>query len=101
MWYDYYILVCFRKVATLLFDRKKTVFEILLKEMAMKSLDRQLKLMALVIVCAQICVRRNVSIYYKATGIDMQSPAVAGVTVMVVHTVIVIQKVEMKLTHHT
>ena len=101
MWYDYFILVCFREVAILLFDRNKTVFEILLKEKAMKSLDCQLKLMALVIVCVEICVRRNVPIYYKATGIDMQSLAVAGVAVIVYHTVIVIQKEEMKLTHHT
>ena len=68
----------------------KTVFAILLKDMVMKSLDRQLKLMTLVVVYTEICSRGNVPIYYKATGIDMQILAVTGVIVIVVHTVIVI-----------
>ena len=40
MRYDYFIFVCFRKVATPLFDRNKTLFEILLIDMAKKSLDK-------------------------------------------------------------
>ena len=79
----------------------KTVFEILPKDMAMKGLDRQLKLMTLVMVYIEICARGNVPISYKATSIDMQILAVAGVIVIVVHIVIVIQKVEMKLIHLT
>ena len=90
MRYDYFIFVCFRKVATPLFDRNKTLFEILLKGMAKKSLDRQLKLMTLVMVYAEICARGNVPIYYKATDINMQNLAFTGVMVIVVYTVIVI-----------
>ena len=58
-----------------MFNRNKTVFEILLKRMAMKSLDRQEKLMALVTVQVEICTRRNVLIYYKASSIEMQDLA--------------------------
>ena len=65
LWCEYFIFVCFRNVATSLFDRNKTVFEILLKDMAMKSLDSQLKLMALVMVHVKICERANVTIYYN------------------------------------
>ena len=43
--------------------------------MAMKSLDRQEKLMALVTVQVEICTRRNVLIYYKASSIEMQDLA--------------------------
>ena len=69
-----------RKVATPLLDRNKTVFEILLKDMAMKSLVLQLELMALVMTYVEICARSNVSVYCnKETGIDMQNHAVAGV----------------------
>ena len=53
------------------------VFEILMKGTAMKSLDLQLKVMALVMVYTEICVRRNVPIWS-----------------LVAHAVIVIQKVE-------
>ena len=45
--------------------------------MAMKGLDRQLKLTTLIMVYTEICARGNVPIYYKATGIDMQILAVA------------------------
>ena len=56
----------------------KTVFQILLKDMTMKDLDLQLKLMTLVM---EICARRNVPIHYKATGIYMQiRTVVAGVS---------------------
>ena len=65
LWCEYFIFVCFRNVATSLFDRNKTVFEILLKDMAMKSLDSQLKLMALVMVYVKICEGANVTIYYN------------------------------------
>ena len=41
----------------------KTVIEILMKEMAMKSFDHQLKLMTLVIVYIKICARGNSPIY--------------------------------------
>ena len=58
--------------------------------MAKKSLDPQLKLMALVMVYVEICARGNVPFYCKATCINMQNFAVAGVRVIVVHTVIVI-----------
>ena len=58
--------------------------------MVMKGLDRQLKLMTLVMVYIEICARGNVPIYYKATDINMQILAVAGVIVIVVHTAIVI-----------
>ena len=72
---DYFIFDCFRKVATPLLDRNKTVFKIL-----MKILVLQLKLMALVMVYVEICARVNVPVYCnKAAGIDMQNYAVAGV----------------------
>ena len=45
--------------------------------MTMKDLDRQLKLMTLVM---KICARRNVPIHCKATGIYMQIRTVAGVS---------------------
>ena len=78
--YDYFIFVYFRKVTTPLLDRNKTVFEILLKDMTIKSLVLQLRLMALVIVYVEICARENVPVYCnKATGIDMQNDAVTGV----------------------
>ena len=51
------------KVATPLLDRNKTVFEVLLKGMAMKSLIFQLKLMALVMVYVEICARGNVPVF--------------------------------------
>ena len=80
MIYDYFIFVCFRKVATPLSDRNKTVFEILLKDMAIKSLVLQLKLMTLVMVYVEICARENVPVYCnKATGVDMQNDAVTRV----------------------
>ena len=88
IWLFYFVR--FRKVATPLFDRNETVFEILMNRMAKKSLDPQLKLMAFVMVYVEICARGNVPIYYKATCINMQNFAVAGVRVIVVHTVIVI-----------
>ena len=53
--------------------------------------------MSLVMVYVEIYARANVLIYYKATGINMLNLADAGVIVIVVHTVIVIEKVEMKL----
>ena len=60
--------------------------------MAMKSLDCQLKVMSFVMVHVEICARGNIPIYYKATGIDMQNLAAAGVIVIMVHTVVVIKK---------
>ena len=80
MIHDYLIFVCFRKFATPLLDRNKTVFEILLKEMDIKSLVLQLKLMTLVLVYFEICVRENAPVFCnKATGLDMQNDAVGGV----------------------
>ena len=80
MIYDYFIFVCLWRVATPLLDRNKTVFEILLKEMAIKSLVLQLKLMTLVMVYVEICARKIVSVYCnKTTGVDMQNDVVAGV----------------------
>ena len=80
--YDYFIFVCFRKVATQLLDRNKTVFEILLKDMAIKSLVLQLKLMTWVMEYVEICARESVPVYCnKATGLDMQNDAVAGVII--------------------
>ena len=80
MIYDYFIFGCFRKVATPLLDRSKTVFEILLEDMTMKSLGLQLKLITLAMVYVEICARQNAPVYSnKATGIDMQNHAVAGV----------------------
>ena len=38
--------------------------------------------MALVIVYTEICARRNIPIYYKATNIDMKNLAVAGAIVV-------------------
>ena len=68
------------KVATSLLDRNKTVFEILLKNMAIKSLVLQLNLMTLEVVYIEICARENVPVYCnKETGVDMQNHAVAGV----------------------
>lgn len=70
-----------------LFDRSKLVIEILLREMAMKSLDCQLMLMALAMVYAEMNARGNTPIHCtKLTGISMQSLAVAGVNL--VHIVI-------------
>ena len=42
-------------------------------------------------VYVEIYIRGNVAIYYKATGIDMQNLAVAGVMVIVIHIGIVIK----------
>ena len=53
----------FRKVAIPLFERNETIFKILLKDIAMKTLDCQLKLMALVVVYVTICARGNSPIY--------------------------------------
>ena len=72
-----------------MFERNETVFKILLKDMAMKTLYCQLKLMALVMVYAAIRARGNFPIYCsKATGIDLRNIAVAGV--IVVHIVKII-----------
>lgn len=60
--YDYLIFVYFRKVAIPLFGRNKSFFEILLRNMVMKSLNCQLQLMALVMVYIEIDVTRNVPI---------------------------------------
>ena len=57
-WYENFIFVSFRTIATPLFYRNKTVFEMLMKDMAMKSFDLRLTLMTLVIVYAE-----NVPIY--------------------------------------
>ena len=70
-----------------------------MKDTALRSLDHQLKLMTLVMIYIEICARGNVPIYCKATGIDMQNLAVAGV--IVVHTVIVIFKMEIKFNQLT
>ena len=78
--YDCFIFVCFRKVATPLLDRNKTFFETLLKDMTIKSLVLQLKLMTLMMVYVEICASENVLVYCdKATGIDIQNDAIAGV----------------------
>ena len=62
-------------------DRNKTVFEILLKDMTIKSLVLQLKLMTLVTLYFEICARENVPVYCnKAKGVDMENDAAAGVT---------------------
>ena len=66
-----------------------------MKDMTMKSLHYQVKLMTLMIVYIKICARRNSPIYCKATSIDIENLAVAGV--IVVHAVIVIRKMKMKL----
>ena len=88
---DYFIFICFRKFAISLFDKNKSVFEILLTDIAMKISDCQLKLMALITVYVEVCVRGNVPICRtKLIGINMQNLAVAGV--VVVQNVIVISK---------
>ena len=46
--------------------------------------------MAFMMVYVEICVRWDVSIYYKETGINMQNLAVAEVIVIKVHNIIVI-----------
>ena len=80
--YDYFILCCFRKVGIPLFDRIKSVFEILPKDMIMKSLDRQLELIALLMVYVAICARLNIAFYRtKLTDFSIQNLAVARVTV--------------------
>ena len=80
--YNDFTFACVRKVATPLLDRNKTVFEILLKDMAIKSLVLQLKLMTLVMEYVEICARESVPVYCnKATGLDMQNDAVAGVII--------------------
>ena len=88
MWYDYFILVCFRKDATPFFDRKNTAFEILLKDITIRSLDLKLNLMALVMVYVEIPWKGNAPIYYKEAVIDMENLSVAEN--IVVHTVTVI-----------
>ena len=50
LWYDYFIFVYFRKVTIPLLNKKNSNFEMLLEDMAMKGLNRQIKLMALVMV---------------------------------------------------
>ena len=61
-------------------DRNKTVFGILLKDMDIKSLILQLKLMTLVMVYVENWARENAHVYCnKATGVDMENDAVAGV----------------------
>ena len=61
-------------------DRNKTVFEIPLKDMAIKSLVLQLKLITLMMVYLETCARENAPVYCnKATGVDMQNDALAGV----------------------
>ena len=78
--YEYFIFVCFRKVATPLLNRNKAVFERLLRDMAIKSLVLQFKLMTLVILFVEICAKENVPIYCnKATGVSLRNDAVAGV----------------------
>ena len=54
MIYNYFIFVSFKKVAAPLLDKNKAVFEILLKDMAMKSLVLQSKLMALVMLYLEL-----------------------------------------------
>ena len=80
MIHDYLIFVCFRKFTTPLLDRNKTPFEILLKDMDVKSLVLQLKLLTLMMVYIEICARENAPVHCnKATCVDMQNDAVAGV----------------------
>ena len=62
----------------------------LLKDMAMKSLDRQLKLMTLVTIYVEICSTGNALICCKVTDIDMHILALARAIVIVVHVVVVI-----------
>ena len=71
--HDYLIFFFFfRNFATTLLDRKKTVFEILMKDMDIKSFVLQLKLVTLVMVYVDICARENAPVYCnKATGVDM------------------------------
>ena len=58
------------------------MFEILLKDMTMKSLDRQLKFKVLVMLNVEICARVNIPIYCtKLADFSMQNLAVAGVLV--------------------
>lgn len=77
--YDYFIFVCFRKVGIPLFDRIKSVFEILPKDLTTKGLDRQLQLIALVMVSVEICARVIIPINCsKLTDFSMQNLAVAG-----------------------
>ena len=61
-------------------DRNKTVFEISLKDMDIKSLVLQLKLRTLVMVYVEIRARENALVYCnKATCVGMLNDAVAGV----------------------
>ena len=55
----------FRKVAIPLFERNETIFKILLKDIAMKTLDCQLKLMALVWYTLQF-VREGILLFTEA-----------------------------------
>ena len=60
--------------------RNKTVFEISLKDLDIKSLVLQLKLMTLVMVYVEICARENAPVYCnKVKCIDMLNDAVAGI----------------------
>ena len=70
----------FRKVFIALFGKNRSVIAVLFKDMAMKSLDRQLKIETLMMVYVEICVRANIFIYgTKTTGIDKQNLAVTEV----------------------
>ena len=76
----FFIFVCFRKILILLLYRNKTVFERLQKDMAIKSLVLQIKLMTLLMVYVKICAREKIRVCcIKATDIDMQNDAVARV----------------------
>ena len=78
--HDYLIFVCFRKFATPLLNRNKTVFEISLKDMDIRSSVLQLKLTTVVMVYVEICARENAPVSCnKATCVDMVNDAVAGV----------------------
>ena len=60
--------------------RNKTVFEISLKDIDIKSLVLQLKLMTLVMVYVEICAKENAPVYCdKATCVDVLDDAVARV----------------------
>ena len=60
--------------------RNKTVFEISLKDINIKSLVLQLKLMTLVMVYVEICAKENSPVYCdKATCVDVLDDAVARV----------------------
>lgn len=66
--------------AFLLFNEKKSIFKVLLKDIyrPKKSLDHQSKLLAIVMVYVEICVKGNASNIYciETTTINMQNFAV-------------------------